>query len=69
MRRKRDEPAWDFDGSYQPDGKGVVFTLSIQRPSRVDQIDFLIVMIVLAIAEIHYRALNESESVDDEREK
>ena len=30
---------------------------------------FLIVMIVLAIAEIHYRALNESESVDDEREK
>lgn len=30
---------------------------------------FLIVMIVLAIAEIHYRALNESESVDDERER
>lgn len=30
---------------------------------------YLIVMIVLAIAEIHYRALNESESVDDEREK
>lgn len=29
MRRKRNKPAWDFDGSYQPDSKGVVFTLSI----------------------------------------